>query len=87
MLLPLRYNCSHNSIVVGRVQLQQKGGNGRVQLKKAANHRLACPKVSAVDLLPVGLFFTPGLLMALYALVRGKGNFKDGFSHLLTDIS
>lgn len=25
--------------------------------------------------------------MAAYALIRGRGNFKDGFSHLLTDVS
>lgn len=35
----------------------------------------------------VAAFFTPGALASLYALYRGKGNFADGFSHLLTDVS
>lgn len=35
----------------------------------------------------VATFFAPGAAAAAYALYRGKGNFKDGFSHLLTDIS
>ena len=37
--------------------------------------------------LGVAAFFAPGALGALYALYRGKGNFADGFSHLLTDVS
>ena len=33
------------------------------------------------------LFFTPGACLALYALYRGKGNFSDGFSRVLTELS
>lgn len=34
-----------------------------------------------------GLFFTPGLLAVAYSFWKGKGNFKDGFSRLLTEVS
>lgn len=34
-----------------------------------------------------GLFFTPGLLGLAYSYYRGKGNVKDGFSRLLTEVS
>lgn len=34
-----------------------------------------------------GLFFTPGLLGLVYSYVKGKGNVKDGFSRLLTEVS
>ena len=34
-----------------------------------------------------GLFFTPGLAAVAYSFYRGKGNFKDGFSRLLTEVS
>ena len=33
------------------------------------------------------LFFTPGLTAVAYSFWRGKGNFKDGFSRLLTEVS
>jgi cytochrome P450 family 97 subfamily B polypeptide 3 len=34
-----------------------------------------------------GLFFTPGLAALVYSAIRGKGNVKDGFSHLITIVS
>ena len=34
-----------------------------------------------------GLFFSPGLLAVAYSFWRGKGNAKDGFSRLLTEVS
>jgi hypothetical protein len=34
-----------------------------------------------------GLFLTPGMLGLVYSFWRGKGNVKDGFSRLLTDVS
>ena len=33
------------------------------------------------------LFFAPGAALALYSLIRGKGNLKDGFSRVLTEVS
>ena len=35
----------------------------------------------------MGLFFTPGALFLVYCVVRGKGDFNDGFAQALTDIS
>jgi hypothetical protein len=35
----------------------------------------------------LGLFFTPSILATIYAGVIGKGNVKDGFSKLLTQVS
>ena len=35
----------------------------------------------------VGLFLTPGALLAAFSLVKGKGNIRDGFSHVLTQLS
>lgn len=39
------------------------------------------------DLLPVALFFAPGLSALVYAYFKGKGNLKDGLSRLLTEVS
>lgn len=38
------------------------------------------------DLTGVALFFAPGAAICLYALVKGKGNLKDGLSRLLTEV-
>lgn len=35
----------------------------------------------------VALFFAPGAMALVYAAIRGKGNLRDGLSHLLTDVS
>lgn len=40
-----------------------------------------------VEAVGLGLFFAPGAAALLYALVRGKGNIQDGFSHLITLLS
>lgn len=39
------------------------------------------------ELLGVAAFFAPGAAILLYALVKGKGNLKDGLSRLLTEVS
>ena len=42
------------------------------------------------DLGPVGavaLFFAPSVVGGAYCLVRGRGNFQDGFSKVLTEVS
>ncbi|KAK9800181.1 hypothetical protein WJX73_004196 [Symbiochloris irregularis] len=41
----------------------------------------------AAQLAGWGLFFTPGLLAVAYSYWKGKGNVKDGFSRLLTEVS
>ena len=43
--------------------------------------------LSTVQVLGWGLFFTPGMVGLAYSFWRGKGNVKDGFSRLLTDVS
>eukprot|EP00798_Chlamydomonas_sp_ICE-L_P024654 gene24654-10279_t len=35
----------------------------------------------------VALFFSPSVLIAIYALYKGKGNLSDGLSRLLTEVS
>ena len=45
-----------------------------------------CAAIPA-ELLGVGLFLTPGLLTVAYALIRGKGSFTDGMSHVITQLS
>jgi len=40
-----------------------------------------------IQVLGWGLFLTPGMLGLAYSFVRGRGNVKDGFSRLLTDVS
>jgi len=42
---------------------------------------------SLSDLTGVALFLTPGALLCLYALVKGKGNLTDGLSRVLTEVS
>lgn len=39
------------------------------------------------EVLGVGLFLTPGMLALVYSAIKGKGNVKDGFSHLVTVLS
>ncbi|CAD7699155.1 unnamed protein product [Ostreobium quekettii] len=48
---------------------------------------IACRATLAEVLTGVGLFFTPGALACLYALYLGKGDFGDGLSRLLTQVS
>lgn len=54
-------------------------------------HRPSPRRIAAHALSPealgVGLFFTPGILALVYSAVQGKGNVKDGFSHLVTVLS
>mmetsp|Transcript_57569 Transcript_57569/g.182332 ORF Transcript_57569/g.182332 Transcript_57569/m.182332 type:complete len:219 (-) Transcript_57569:164-820(-) len=45
------------------------------------------PKAELSPFAGVALFLTPGALGALYALYLGKGNFSDGFSRLITEVS
>lgn len=48
----------------------------------------ACVTCSLQDTaVGLGLFFTPSVLATIYAGVIGKGNVKDGFSKLLTQVS
>lgn len=47
---------------------------------------MSCQAVPS-ELVALGLFFTPGIAATIYALIRGRGNIGDGFSHLLTDVS
>ena len=48
----------------------------------------ACVTCSLQDTaVGLGLFFTPSVLATIYAAVIGKGNVKDGYSKLLTQVS
>ena len=48
----------------------------------------ACVTCSLQDTaVGLGLFFTPSVLATIYAGVIGKGNIKDGYSKLLTQVS
>ena len=35
----------------------------------------------------LALFLTPGMLLLVYATIKGKGNTKDGLSRVLTEVS
>lgn len=48
----------------------------------------ACVTCSLQDTaVGLGLFFTPSVLATIYAGVIGKGNVKDGYSKLLTQVN
>ena len=49
--------------------------------------RAAATAVDAGALTGVALFFTPGALLAAYSVYRGNGNFADGFSRVITELS
>ncbi len=47
----------------------------------------ACTTCSLQDTaVGLGIFFTPSILATIYAFYRGKGNVKDGYSRLLTEV-
>lgn len=46
-----------------------------------------CDCSLSAALVGVGLFFTPGVLLCAYALVVGKGDFRHGFSVVLSQIT
>lgn len=59
-------------------------------LESPASARLArftCHAEATDILLGLGLFFSPSALLALYALVLGKGDFAQGSSKVLTQVS
>jgi hypothetical protein len=65
-------------------------GSGQAQLSR--HSRKVHRSISSTRALPIeaigwGLFFTPGLAGLAYAAIRGKGDLKDGLSHLLTLLS
>lgn len=43
--------------------------------------------LSTEQLVGLAIFFSPSVAALIYAYVRGKGNLRDGLSHLLTDVS
>ena len=49
--------------------------------------RVATRALQTSGLAGWGLFFAPGAAVLAYALVRGKGNLRDGLSRLLTEVS
>lgn len=59
--------------------------------RSSAVHRPSPRRIAAHALSPealgVGLFFTPGMLALVYSAIKGNGNVKDGFSHLVTVLS
>lgn len=88
------YPISRAGIARGLGKHHPNGMNPLVRNTKPHHHRptprRSLTTTAAIDTgtaLGVGAFFTPGALAAAYALYRGKGNFSDGFSHLLTDVS
>lgn len=58
-------------------------------LRRRVRRRAALAPAAALspDALGWALFFTPGAAALGYSLVKGKGNLRDGFSHLITDVS
>ena len=58
------------------------------QLGLGSTHRKMAPqgrspilcRAALTDLIPVALFFTPGICALIYAYFKGKGNLKDGLS-------
>lgn len=54
--------------------------------RRAHPRRIAVQAFSP-EAIGVGLFFTPGMLALVYSVIKGKGNVKDGFSHLITVLS
>ncbi|GBF92821.1 cytochrome P450 chloroplastic [Raphidocelis subcapitata] len=59
-----------------------------MQLLPPARRRAAVAAAAVPpELLGVAAFFAPGAAILAYALVKGKGNLKDGLSRLLTDFS
>jgi hypothetical protein len=59
----------------------------RSPLLRAPQRNTVIARASLSDLVPVLLFFTPGLGALVYAYFKGKGNLKDGLSRLLTEVS
>ncbi|GFR39889.1 hypothetical protein Agub_g393 [Astrephomene gubernaculifera] len=55
--------------------------------ERATNLRSRIVPQGLPDPAAVGLFFAPGLAALGYAFIRGKGNLKNGLSHLLTEVS
>ena len=49
------------------------------KLSEGRSKSVQC-QASLSDLIPVALFFTPGLCALVYAYFKGKGNLKDGLS-------
>ena len=47
----------------------------------------ASAMLSTEQLVGLAIFFSPSVAALIYAYVRGKGNLRDGLSHLLTDVS
>lgn len=69
---------------------QSQARNSRPGFGVSRNHRVGrgvATRAVSGQVLGWGLFLTPGMLGLAYSFVRGKGNVKDGFSRLLTDVS
>lgn len=88
----------HLSVSASAVSSQASVGTcktkptNKEQLQCSQVHALHCKAMTLslrkpVQVIGLGLFFTPGLLAVAYAFVRGKGNLRDGLSRLLTDVS
>lgn len=60
------------------------GQNARASQFQQRRGQVACNALP--DLTGVALFFAPGMATALYALIKGKGNIKDGASRMLTEV-
>ena len=75
-LPPVRGACSARHCSSGRLATQRRQRGD------------ACVTCSLQDTAAgLGLFFTPSILATIYAGVIGKGNVKDGYSKLLTQVS